>query len=128
MDTEVDQLRLVAGVRWDMPFLNFGSFGNWAGDFAVVYSDGNGVSPAGEGIREDLLRYSVDTTRVENGQIVCGDATGGPDNAPCVPVDMFAPSLYQNLKSTTTSPHRQSGTTCLPTGRSTPNTNKPCIS
>ena len=96
VDTEVDQLRLVAGVRWDMPFLNFGQFGNWSGDLSVVHSDGNGISLR-TGVREDLLRYSVDTTRVENGEIVCGDATGGPDNAPCVPVDMFAPSLYENL-------------------------------
>jgi iron complex outermembrane receptor protein len=45
-----------------------------------------------------LLRYSIDTTVVDGaGNIVCGDASGGPDNTPCVPVNMFAPSLYANL-------------------------------
>ena len=91
--SEVDQLRIVGGVKGDLPFLTFGSLDNWGFDVAVVYSDGTGTSLR-QGIREDLLRYSVDTSRVDaTGSVVCGDATGGP----CVPVNMFAPSLYQDL-------------------------------
>lgn len=91
--TKVDQMRYVAGIRGDMPFLQAGSIDNWSFDLAVVHSDASGTSLR-RGIRDDLLRHSVNTTVMDpvTGAITCGNGSDG-----CVPVNMFAPSLYQNL-------------------------------
>ena len=91
--TDISQMRYVAGVRGDLPFLELGSVDNWSFDFAVVHSDAEGTSLR-RGIREDLLRNSIFTTVVDpdTGAITCGDGTDG-----CVPVNMFATSLYQDL-------------------------------
>jgi iron complex outermembrane receptor protein len=93
--SKVDQIRYVAGVRGDMPFLSAGAFDNWSFDFAVVHSDSNGTSKR-TGINEELLRYSLNTTVADpvSGAISCGDGSDG-----CVPVNMFAPSLYENTAS-----------------------------
>ena len=91
--TDIDQIRYVAGVRGDIPFLSAGSLDNWSFDLAVVHSDSTGTSLR-RGIREDKLRHSVDTTVMDpvTGAITCGDGSDG-----CVPVNMFATSLYENL-------------------------------
>lgn len=90
VNTEVDQIRYVAGVRGDIPMLNAGSLDNWSFDFAVVHSDASGESLR-TGINKNLLRYSYNTTVVDpvTGAITCGNGTDG-----CVPVNLFAPSLY----------------------------------
>ncbi|MCH9693509.1 MAG: TonB-dependent receptor [Gammaproteobacteria bacterium] len=89
---EVDQLRYVAGMRGDLPMLDFGSLDNMGFDIAYVYSESNGDSVR-QGVNEEQLQYSLNTSRIENGQVVCGTPTGGN----CVPVNVFAPSLYQGL-------------------------------
>ncbi|MDH3578593.1 MAG: TonB-dependent receptor [Gammaproteobacteria bacterium] len=91
--SDVSQLRAVAGVRGDIPMLNFGSLDNWSFDVAVVYSDSSGDSVR-RGINEERLRYSFNTTVADpvTGAITCGNGSDG-----CVPVNMFAPSLYQEL-------------------------------
>jgi iron complex outermembrane receptor protein len=91
---EVDQLRFVGGVKGDLPMLNVGTFDNMGFDVAYVFTESNGSSLR-PGVNEEKLLYSLNTSRIENGQVVCGDATGGP----CVPVNLFAPSLYQGLLS-----------------------------
>jgi len=93
VNTDIDQIRYVAGIRGDMPFLSAGSIDNWSFDLAVVYSDSTGTSLR-RGIRDDLLRHSVNTTVMDpvTGAITCGNGSDG-----CVPVNMFAPSLYANL-------------------------------
>ena len=91
---EVDQLRFVGGLRGDLPMLDIGSLDNMGFDIAYVYSESNGSSLR-PGVNEDRLEYSLNTSRIENGEVVCGTADGGP----CVPVNVFAPSLYQGLLS-----------------------------
>lgn len=91
--SDVSQTRVVAGVKGDLPFIQAGNFDNWSFDLSLVYSDSQGESER-HGINEELLRYSFNTTVMDpvTGAITCGNGTDG-----CVPVNMFAPSLYQNL-------------------------------
>jgi iron complex outermembrane recepter protein len=101
VESEVDQLRLVGGVRADLPFLDFGAFDNWSADIALVYSDGTGTSLR-SGVNEEALLYSLNTSVVDpaTGEVVCGTDTNGdgiPDSNDCVPVNLFAPSLYEGL-------------------------------
>ena len=93
--SEVDQLRIVAGVRGDIPQLSFGEFDNWSFDVALVASDGTGTSLR-RGINGERLSYSLETSRFSvpgdtSSPIICGNNDG------CVPVNLFAPSLYEGL-------------------------------
>ncbi|MDJ0710985.1 MAG: TonB-dependent receptor [Woeseiaceae bacterium] len=90
--SDVSQIRYVAGVRGDIPFINYGNFDNWSFDLAVVHSDASGDSLR-TGINEELLRYSYNTTVLDpvTGEVTCGTGSDG-----CVPINLFAPSLYQN--------------------------------
>ena len=78
-----------------MPWLDFGSFSNWTFDFAVVQSVADG-SVRRPGIREDRLNFALGAYSTTN--TPCENDTGealDTDVAPgCVPVNMFAPSLY----------------------------------
>ena len=93
--TEITQSRLVGGLSGDLPFLNVGTLSDWSFDMALVLSssDGDASRP---GVREDRLQlalgtYSSTTTPCENdtGAALAADVAPG-----CVPVNMFAPSLY----------------------------------
>jgi len=99
--TDIEQYRYVAGITADLPMFNLGSMDNWSMDFAVVHSESTGTSVR-KGILEPELRYSLETSVVDpaTGNVVCGtdnDGDGIPDSGDCVPVNFFAPSLYQNL-------------------------------
>ncbi len=87
--TEVDQTRVVAGLRGDLPQLKFG-LNDWSFDATVAYSKNTGDVER-PGIRNDLLQLSLTTSRIDpaTGQVVCGNGSDG-----CVPVNLFAPSLY----------------------------------
>jgi iron complex outermembrane receptor protein len=94
-DVEADQLRLVGGFRADLPFINWGSVNSWSMDVAAVYSKSTGESHR-VGIRGDRLDlalgwFSTTNTPCENdtGAVLAEDAAPG-----CVPINMFAPSLY----------------------------------
>ena len=94
-ETETKQARLVVGLRGDLPFMNFGTLGNWSFDTFISYSKSEGDSER-YGIREDRLElslgdYSTTTTPCENdtGQVLAPDAAPG-----CVPVNLYAPSLF----------------------------------
>ena len=87
--------RLVAGVEGDLPWLDFGSFSNWTFDFGIVQSISDATGHR-RGVREDRLElalgvYSTTNTPCENdtGETLAADAATG-----CVPVNLFAPSLY----------------------------------
>ncbi|MDZ7644160.1 MAG: TonB-dependent receptor [Woeseiaceae bacterium] len=112
-DNTVDQTRIVAGVRGDIPALNFGTIQNWSFDVAAVWARSEGVSSR-PGIRNDLMQASLSTSMDDGtGNIVCGDDgnnDGIPDGVfsdpsranipagtPCVPLNLFAPSLYENV-------------------------------
>lgn len=93
-EIEVQQTRTLGGLRGD-----FASFGapRWDFELFAGYTRSIGYSSRGA-LDEDRLRESIATSRIENGQIVCGTnaPTGfgfiGPN--PCVPVNLFADSLY----------------------------------
>ena len=101
-----DQLRMVGGVRGDMPFLNFGTLDNWSFDVYASFSQSSAESER-RGIREDRLDLALGVYSLTNTPCVGDDpnAVGprsglqladlGADVAPgCVPVNLFAPSLY----------------------------------
>ena len=95
---ELEQFRYVAGIGGDLPMLDFWQLSDWSFEFAYVHSlsDGTVRRP---GIREDRLllalgAYSTDDVPCENNT----DEEMAFDTAPgCVPVNMFARSLYANL-------------------------------
>ena len=95
VDTNVSQTRLVAGLRGDLPFINFGSVENWAFDVYASHSKSDGVASR-PGIREDRLDHALgwnSTTGAgcvnDTGADLSADVTSG-----CVPINLFAPSLY----------------------------------
>lgn len=107
-DVAGDQLRVVGGVRGDMPFMTFGSLDNWSFDVYYSFTTSEATSRR-EGIRQDradlaLGVYSTTNTPCEIDDFtVTSPDTGltagelGSDVAPgCVPVNLFAPSLYPN--------------------------------
>ena len=92
---EQEQIRGVVGFRTDLPMINFGDFTNWSAEAYVSYSRGEGDSVR-RGIREDRLNlglgvYSTTNTPCENdtGTELRPDVAAG-----CVPINMYAPSLY----------------------------------
>jgi iron complex outermembrane receptor protein len=103
-DRNLKQYRAVIGMNGDLPFINWGSMNNWVYDVSASYttSDGKASRP---GVRKDRLQYALgwySTTRTP-----CENDIGyseDPDNfgfpfvgdtaAGCVPVNMYAPSLY----------------------------------
>ena len=94
VDRESEQFRLVLGASADLPFLEVGSLSNWRGDISIVYNRSDSDS-ARYGVREDRLdlalgRYSSTNTPCENDL----GANLAADTAGCVPVNMYAPSLY----------------------------------
>ena len=95
VEVEQSQMRFVAGIGGDIPFMNFGSVEDWSFDAYISYSLSEGKSTR-YGVREDRLEYalgyySTTSTPCENdvGASLRSDATSG-----CVPVNMYAPSLY----------------------------------
>ena len=94
-DVEQSQIRFVGGVRGDMPFMKFGHIDDWSFDAYFSYSLSEGKS-ARYGVREDRLEYALGyysstSTPCDNdlANPLRADAAAG-----CVPVNMYAPSLY----------------------------------
>lgn len=105
-DVEADQIRVVGGVRGDLPFIDFGSLTNWSFDTYYSYSKSEGESTR-NGIREDRLDVALGVYSTTNTPCEINDPTAtGPrsgllaselqaDVVPgCVPVNLFASSLY----------------------------------
>lgn len=98
---KVNQYRLVGGVRGDIPAMEDIFEGGWYYDVHGAYSRSRGTDRQ-FGVREDRLELSLNTT-IEDpnnpGSFICGvdaDNNGVPDGTDgCVPVNMFAPSIYQ---------------------------------
>lgn len=93
-EIETQQTRGIGGLRGD-----FASFGapNWEFEVFSGYTRSIGYSSRGA-LDEDRLRETIATSRIVNGEIVCGTNAPvgfgfiGPN--PCVPVNFFADSLY----------------------------------
>ena len=94
-NVEVEQMRLVGGFRGDLPFLDaVGPLSGWSYEVAGSYSRSLGTSER-PGIRDDRLSLSLATSvRNPDGSITCGVVDGVVIDAACVPVNMFASSLY----------------------------------
>ncbi len=84
---DVYQYRVVGGLDGNIGALaDFGE-GNWSYEVSANYSYSKGVNTI-EGISEERLDFSLENSvRLADGTISCG-----PD---CVPINMFAPYLYQ---------------------------------
>lgn len=116
-NTEVtqSQIRLVGGIRGDLPFFSgdaggggFFDFNSWTYEFAGSYQRAFGDSVR-RGIIEDRLALSLlTTTRLADGSLACGidpDGDGVPNNIgdfdlfgffgglDCVPVDLLSASV-----------------------------------
>jgi iron complex outermembrane receptor protein len=95
---DLNQIRGVLGVRGDLPALSMGPLNNFTFELAAIFarSDGTSSRPGIRGDRLDLAlgNYSTTGTPCENdsGAILASDAAPG-----CVPVNMFAPSLYEGI-------------------------------
>lgn len=111
-ETVQEQYRGVLGVRGDLPFIDFGSGSDWTFDISGVYSRSEGTSSR-SGIRNDRLALALGidptapnptgtptpptladgacaTSGFANPDLLQPDVVEG-----CVPVNLFAPSLYQ---------------------------------
>lgn len=91
-DVELKQYRYVGGVKGDLPLLQSdGGFNNWSYDFYVSHSISNGEDSA-TGILSQPLNYSINTAFYDPvaDTVRCGTGSDG-----CVPVNMFAGSIYQ---------------------------------
>lgn len=96
IDIEVQQTRLIGGFTGDLGFIDAPE---WSWEIFGGYTRSMGYS-ARPAIDEDRLRTTIYTTRYDaSGDLVCGQAIDpelfgflGPD--PCVPVNLFHPSLY----------------------------------
>ncbi|MGA0839670.1 MAG: TonB-dependent receptor domain-containing protein [Pseudomonadales bacterium] len=92
---EVAQYRTVAGVKGDLPFLNVGTLGDWQFDASISYSRSKGESSR-RGIRGDRLEWSLANSVADaGGAVTCPQLPG--DDKSCVPINLFAPSLYQGI-------------------------------
>lgn len=88
-DTKMEQFRYVVGLKGDLPFIDFGAMNSWQYDMAYSYTNSDGSSSR-LGVRGDRLEYSLATSRFDtDGSVICGDGS-----EPCVPINMYAPSLY----------------------------------
>ena len=93
-DVKVAQTRYVGGIRFDMPWISWGSRRAWTAEVFVSYSDSVG-STYREGVHEDRLQFALGNLSPQG--IPCQAAPGAPidpkDMAGCVPVNLFAPSV-----------------------------------
>ena len=94
IDVDVLQYRLTAGIDGDVSFLD-----DWSYEASAQYSRsiGDSIRPV---VLEDRLALSLTTTNDDDGDgiLTCGNNTvdlfGFLSEATCVPVDLFATSLY----------------------------------
>nr|WP_321440354.1 TonB-dependent receptor [uncultured Hyphomonas sp.] len=109
---EVAQSRFVAGMKGDLPGVEAFGLNNWTYELSGQYSHSSGQSTR-EGILNDRMQLSLNTSYRDpaTGVVSCGidlNGDGVPDDGaigifgdeyletvPCVPVNMFAPSIYQ---------------------------------
>ena len=103
-DVRITQSRYVAAVNMDLPFMNIGDFGGWSSEVSITHSTSQGIENRW-GIRDDKWNLALGNYS-QNG-VPCQITPGykwqfgvrvpdlEPDTAAgCVPVDVFAPSLW----------------------------------
>ncbi|MCR9079605.1 MAG: TonB-dependent receptor [Hyphomonadaceae bacterium] len=100
IDVDVTQTRFTAGARGSLDFLGSDFLSQWEYDVYGQYSRsvGDSIRPA---VLEERLALSLSTT-VQNpdGSLSCGNALtdlfGFITQQTCVPINLFAPSLYNS--------------------------------
>nr|WP_281501591.1 TonB-dependent receptor [Kordiimonas laminariae] len=100
-DAEVEQFRVIGGIRGNIGALDNFLDGNWSYEVYGSYARSNG-DEVFRGLDAARLDLSL-TTTIEDpdnaGSFICGadgDGDGVPDGTDgCVPVNLFASSLYQ---------------------------------
>jgi iron complex outermembrane receptor protein len=95
---ELQHFRFVGGLRGDITAGQWASDHNLAYDLSVSYDRGTGFESRTI-LNESNLSLSIDTLRLNSaGEPICGvstaDAFGFITPATCVPVNMFAPSMF----------------------------------
>lgn len=90
---DISQTRFVGGVQGDLPQLTMGPLSNWSFDLSLQFTEAGGESLR-SGVNEENLLHSLETSAVDpaTGTVTCGNGSDG-----CVPVNLFAPSLYAGL-------------------------------
>jgi len=97
--TNRDQARIVAGIKGDLPFLSFGEVKDWSFDIYAMHGFSDGTSSR-SGIRSDRLNFALGNDIASGapiGNTPCDTSIPGLNadvTAGCVPVNLFAPSLY----------------------------------
>lgn len=96
--TDLAQSRLVAGFRGDLPMINFGDVKDWSFDVSASTSWSEGTSSR-SGIRDDRLNLSLGLDPNTGAALAGGPCSNLTAYDPsvsngCVPVNLFAPSLY----------------------------------
>ena len=99
---KIYQWRVLGGIRGNIGALaNFGE-GNWIYDAYLGESYSRGLESR-VGISEPRLQHSLATTRINaDGSISCPDDPADTDYNGCVPVNLFAPNIYQDGGGTLT--------------------------
>ena len=94
-DVTIQTQRILAGARTDLPFLNVGPLSGATFDISALHSIANSDSRR-PGIRQDRLALALGDTGI--GGVPCAAAPGTPADvvSGCVPVNLFAPSLYNS--------------------------------
>ncbi|NNC97403.1 MAG: TonB-dependent receptor [Gammaproteobacteria bacterium] len=88
----LEQTRVVAGVRGDLPQLPIGGNNDWKFEVAVTHTEADGTASR-PGIRQDRIDLTSQTSVINpDGSVTCGNGSDG-----CVPVNFFAPSLYEGV-------------------------------
>jgi len=95
VEVEQSQVRLVVGIRGDIPSLSFGQLNDWRFDTYVSLSHSNGKSNR-YGVREDRLNHALGYNSTSS--TPCGNdldnSLASDVSSGCVPVNMYASSLY----------------------------------
>lgn len=84
------QYRLVGGLAGNIGAMDDFGQGSWSYEVAAIYSASRGESSQ-VGINRTNFANSLDTAvRNDDGSVTCGNGSDG-----CVPVNLFAPNIYQ---------------------------------
>jgi iron complex outermembrane receptor protein len=97
VEVNLAQSRIVTGLKGDLPFITQGPLNDWSFDLSAQYSYSQGESLR-TGVREDRLNLALGINPVTGATLnaPCENASsfGNDVGTGCVPVNLFAPSLY----------------------------------
>ena len=95
-DTEVSQMRIIGGVKGDLPFMDsVGPLSNWTYDAYASYSRSNGTDVVSGVPFTPRLEQTFSNTRFDDdlGEFVCDDRPVNGTVVTCRPLDFFDPTF-----------------------------------